>query len=212
MPSARRPSLGTYPENALHSEVIFRCGGLPVALSSGLLAQGIELAVAGLGGIWVAGEGGDREVALLILRASVARTIPVLATGRAAPLLNRLLGGTERALAAHERPEHVQLRPVDQPHHPVEVEEGTVLAECLESGQLMINSVSEMVMDRLGEGLRVGARAYDGAVEAVELPRPRFVVGVQWEPQRLLRSMPIHRALFEALVTASRRAPDSRSE
>lgn len=38
--------------------------------------------------------------------------------------------------------------------------------------------------ERLGEGLTVAATAADGIIEAVEYPRNRFVLGLQWHPER----------------------------
>ena len=51
-------------------------------------------------------------------------------------------------------------------------------------------------MDRLGQGLRISARAADGMVEGIEADG--FVLGVQWHAETL----PDGR-LFEALVTAA---------
>jgi putative glutamine amidotransferase len=44
----------------------------------------------------------------------------------------------------------------------------------------------------------VTARSGDGVVEAVELPGPQFVVGVQWHPEESGDPR-----LFEALVEAA---------
>jgi len=55
-------------------------------------------------------------------------------------------------------------------------------------------------VERLGEGLMVSARSVaDGLVEAAELPRARFVVGVQWHPEEGRDLRP-----FRALVDAVR--------
>jgi gamma-glutamyl-gamma-aminobutyrate hydrolase PuuD len=53
--------------------------------------------------------------------------------------------------------------------------------------------------------LAVAARSDDGVIEAVELPGPRFVVGLQWhpewEPLAGERSLAPFRALVAAAVT-----------
>jgi len=49
--------------------------------------------------------------------------------------------------------------------------------------------------------LRVSAHAPDGTIEAVEAAEPgRFLVGVQWHPERIWKESGISRALFEELV------------
>jgi putative glutamine amidotransferase len=49
----------------------------------------------------------------------------------------------------------------------------------------------------------VAARADDGLIEAVELPGPRFVVGLQWHPEWEPLAGERSRAPFRALVRAA---------
>jgi hypothetical protein len=62
-------------------------------------------------------------------------------------------------------------------------------------------------VDRLGEGLRVTARAADGTVEAVELSGGdgRFMA-VQWHPEDTAHEDPAQQRLFDALVRAAHRS------
>src|SRR4051812_17143941 len=88
--------------------------------------------------------------------------------------------------------------------HPVRVLAGSRLAGIVGGGALVTNSWHHQALDprRLGRGLVATAWAEDGVVEAVELPGERFVLGVQWHPERLGEE-PQHRALFAALVRAA---------
>jgi gamma-glutamyl-gamma-aminobutyrate hydrolase PuuD len=54
-------------------------------------------------------------------------------------------------------------------------------------------------IDRLGTGLTPTAFSDDGVIEAVELPGPPFVLGVQWHPEEGGDQRP-----FAALVAAAR--------
>jgi putative glutamine amidotransferase len=54
-------------------------------------------------------------------------------------------------------------------------------------------------IDRLGTGLTPTAFADDGVIEAIELPGPPFVLGVQWHPEEGADQRP-----FAALVEAAR--------
>ena len=40
-------------------------------------------------------------------------------------------------------------------------------------------------MDDIGKGLVVTARSRDGIIEAMEYPSKRFVIGVQYHPERM---------------------------
>ena len=48
----------------------------------------------------------------------------------------------------------------------------------------------------------VTGRADDGVIEAVELPRRRWVVGVQWHPEDTAAEDPAQQGLFDAFAAA----------
>jgi putative glutamine amidotransferase len=59
-------------------------------------------------------------------------------------------------------------------------------------------------VERPGKNLRVVATAPDGVIEAVEDVTGRFVVGVQWHPERGWRESEFSRRLFSAFIQATR--------
>jgi putative glutamine amidotransferase len=64
-----------------------------------------------------------------------------------------------------------------------------------------VNSYHHQAIHRLGKGLQVTART-DGVIEGVESDKHRFVIGVQWHPERI-SSRPEQKKLFRAFVAAS---------
>jgi putative glutamine amidotransferase len=74
-----------------------------------------------------------------------------------------------------------------------------------ESG-LFVNSSHHQAIDRPGEALLVAAISpVDGVIEALEgIDATRFVVAVQWHPERSYESSAVSRALFEAFLKATR--------
>ncbi len=69
-----------------------------------------------------------------------------------------------------------------------------------------MNSFHHQAIERLGDGLVASARSCgDQLVEGVELPGRRFVLGVQWHPEAFWNREDGFQALFEALVSTSRR-------
>jgi len=157
------------------------------------------------GALWVTGGGGESHATQGLIRRALAARVPLLATGEGLLLLNAALGGTTRDLPPGSGvTEHWQRHRPDQPQHPVDVREGTLLAACVGRGNLMVNSTHRQTVDALGEGLAVSAVAPDGTVEAVELKTASFALGVHWEPDRLLTALPLHRSLYEVLVGRAR--------
>ena len=114
----------------------------------------------------------------LLDRALEAGT-PVLGVCRGLQILNVACGGT---LEQH-RPEHLRFdAPVEHLAHPISTSEGSILRH-LFGETVTVNSLHHQVVDRVGAGLTVTARADDGVVEGLELGDR--VVAVQWHPEML---------------------------
>jgi putative glutamine amidotransferase len=149
----------------------------------------------------------DRFELAIAARAD-AREMPILAICRGTQALNIVRGG---ALHQHlpdistEIP-HRQTVASTEPSHAVAVEPGSQLAEAIGGTEVDlddVNSFHHQAIDRLGDGLRISARAPDGTVEAIEDPSRRFLIGVQWHAETL-----VHREaeaeLFRRFVDACR--------
>jgi putative glutamine amidotransferase len=141
---------------------------------------------------------------LAAARQADARGMPILAICRGTQALNVVRGG-----ALHQHlPElsseiaHRQGNPGDQTSHAVEIDPGSKLAAVLGDSEIEVNSFHHQAIDRLGEGLRVVARAPDDTVEAVEDPDRPFLIGVQWHAETLVHR-PYEAALFRAFVEAA---------
>jgi putative glutamine amidotransferase len=137
---------------------------------------------------------------LALLKAALERDLPVLAICRGSQVLNVLLGGD---LVQHLPDSIGDEKHKDTPgrfsEHDVGIEIGTQLDE-LVGGEVLVKSHHHQGFGRLGEGLRVAARADDGTIEAIENPAHRFAVGVLWHPEA-----GEDRRLFEALVAEATR-------
>ncbi|MBY0359226.1 MAG: gamma-glutamyl-gamma-aminobutyrate hydrolase family protein [Candidatus Obscuribacterales bacterium] len=67
--------------------------------------------------------------------------------------------------------------------HLVKLAPGSQLKEIYELAEIDVVTSHHQSVDKLGEGLVNAAYAEDGIIEAVELEE-RFVIGVQWHPER----------------------------
>ena len=165
-------------------------------------------------------DGGDSETpekhdlkrdstTLPLIRAAIARGIPVLAICRGIQELNVALGGT-LIQRVHERPGRMNHRggegTLDQkygPKHKVAVT--GQLAGIVGAHEIVVNSLHGQCIDRPAPGLVVEALAEDGTIEAVSYPgAPGFVLGLQWHPEWRFAEIPASVAIFKAFGDACR--------
>ncbi len=147
---------------------------------------------------------GRTEAELALLRAALARDLPVLGICGGQQLLAVALGGSliqhiPDAVAdalAHEQP-----NPRHEPGHAVHVVAGTLLHRIVGADRMAVNSSHHQAVRDPGPTARVDARAEDGVIEGIEDPARRFCLGVQWHPE--FHIDPGDRRLFDALVAAA---------
>ncbi|MEU0072687.1 gamma-glutamyl-gamma-aminobutyrate hydrolase family protein [Streptomyces sp. NPDC006332] len=128
---------------------------------------------------------------LALIDAALAAGLPLLGVCRGMQLLNVALGGTlVQHIDGHAEVPGVFGR------HPVKPVPGTLLAEVVPE-ESSVPTFHHQAVDRLGRDLVPSAYAADGTVEAVELPGPTWVMGVQWHPE-MADDLRVMRALVEA--------------
>lgn len=128
----------------------------------------------------------DRDAfELSLVRAAVERDLPCLGVCRGMQVVNVAYGG---ALEQHlpDRLEH-DIHRGDRGEfadHRVEVEPQSLAALATGAARVAVKSYHHQGVARVGDGLRVSARAEgDGTVEAIEDARRRFLLGVLWHPE-----------------------------
>jgi gamma-glutamyl-gamma-aminobutyrate hydrolase PuuD len=198
-------------------------GGEPVELAAGSI-DGLDALVL-TGGIDVAPERYGQEphptvkrtdpardaFEIDVLNHALARDLPVLAICRGHQLLNvAFRGGLLQHIedGSHRADFHSPAAP--SRWHTVRLEPGSRVRELLGANEIEVNSRHHQAVlpETLAPGLIATAYSPDGLVEGVESAEHRWVLGVQWHPERL---EPEHagfaersRPLFEALVAEAR--------
>ena len=81
-----------------------------------------------------------------------------------------------------------------------------IVGSCLVSGK----SYHHQSNDRIGTGLKVVGKSDDGIIEAIENEGDRWMIGVQWHPERTPDSAAT-KALFKSFVEAAKTYKESRS-
>jgi putative glutamine amidotransferase len=139
---------------------------------------------------------------LAIVRAAIARDIPVLAICRGIQVLNVALGGTlhqNLVDTVADSDSHWNT------YHPVEVTKGSRVAKAM--GTTRPNgghSYHHQSIDRAATDLQVVALSDDNVIEAVEHRTAKWIVGVQWHPEDDAATDEQQQGLFNALIAAAR--------
>jgi putative glutamine amidotransferase len=133
--------------------------------------------------------------------------LPLLAIDTGLHLLNAAYGGNLYSDLARELPEALQHRhpPEKGLRHAIAVTPRSRMADLYGDGEVIVNSEHRKAIQKVGRGFRVGARALDGVIEAIEAERPDwFCVGVQWQPASATASG-LDIQLFRGLIEAGQR-------
>jgi putative glutamine amidotransferase len=203
-------------------------GGIPVLIPETLSNDDVQQLYAQLSGLVLPG-GGDVDptvygetqhpatdaidperdrVELYLTRQALADQKPFFGICRGVQVMNVALGGTlyqdlptefPKALTHYYRAPEFER---DHLGHSVQVEEESLLARCLGTPLVEVNSRHHQAARVVAPGLQVVARAPDGVIEALELPSHPFALGVQWHPENL-QAQASMRGLFEQFVRAA---------
>ncbi len=146
---------------------------------------------------------------LPLVRAAMARGMPVLAICRGIQELNVAMGGTlhQQVHDLEGRADHRagggELNHMFRLKHSVAV--SGQLARIVGADSIMVNSLHHQAIDRPADGLVVEAVAEDGTIEAVRVRDARaFAFGVQFHPEWHFATDSASRNIFAAFGDACR--------
>jgi putative glutamine amidotransferase len=211
-------------------------GGVPVLLPANGPAADIETLLDRLDGIILTGsrsnvqpelydgpphaegtpEDPNRDgITLPLIRAAVARGVPLLAICRGFQELNVALGGSlhQRIQDLPDRMDHsTPMQPSARLRqgkaHAIRVTPNGWLHRLAGSAEIAVNSLHNQGINQLAPGLVVEGIAPDGLIEAVRVtassagPAIGYAVGVQWHPEYDWRTDALSRAIFEQFGAA----------
>jgi putative glutamine amidotransferase len=149
---------------------------------------------------------GRDELELGLVRAALAIDLPILGVCRGFQILNVALGGSlVQHMDGHRSPKGTVT------YHDVAVTPDTLLAHTLGlDGPITVNTYHHQAVttDRLAPGLLASAATVDGPdlLEGIEAPAYRWMLAVQWHPERFYELDERHRRLFSSFVAAARGA------
>jgi len=149
---------------------------------------------------------------LPLIRHALAVGLPLFTVCRGTQETNVALGGSlhqavhaVEGKADHRAPEDQPVEVQYGPAHEVFVEPGGVLERVVGLSRFEVNSVHGQAVNRLGDGLRVEARAPDGVVEAFSAADAKgFNLCVQWHPEWQAASNDVSMRMLTAFGQACR--------
>jgi putative glutamine amidotransferase len=147
---------------------------------------------------------------LELARLALAADTPMLAVCRGLQVINVAAGGTliqDIPSEVNQALSHQIDTPLSAIAHEVWVARGSALSrvmqeELIDNEVLQVNSRHHQAIKQMASVFDMSATAPDGVIEAIERPKARFCLGVQWHPENFWRTGEF-RSLFEEFVKAS---------
>lgn len=130
------------------------------------------------------------EIELRLLRPALREHLPILGICRGSQLINIACGGTLFGDVKKEKRSklaHIDRQHYDTYRHRVTVVPDTPLARWYGMKTLRVNSYHHQGVRKLARRFVPMAHADDGLIEAYYDPRERFLVGLQFHPERMLK-------------------------
>ena len=149
---------------------------------------------------------------LPLIRAALARGVPVLGICRGFQEINVALGGSllqevhhTAGFADHRENDELDIDGQYGPAHALNAVPGSWLERVVGAPTWQVNSLHGQGIKSLAPDLLAQAHAPDGLVEAyTHRSAPGFLLGVQWHPEWQAASNPVSRKLFAAFGDACR--------
>lgn len=214
-----------YALRANYTEEISKAGGTPIALpyDSDSIDKYIDLA----DGLLITG--GDHDInpslygeeitstelikpnrtdfEMAMLKAALVKNIPILGICAGEQLLTVAFKGkliqdintyVPNALEHEQKDLNI---PLNQPHHKIKIIRNTLLHKILQKDEIEVNSSHHQSVKSVGPDMIISAIAPDNVIEAVEVPKYNFVMGVAWHPEYIATKS--DSLIFKAFVKAA---------
>jgi gamma-glutamyl-gamma-aminobutyrate hydrolase PuuD len=150
------------------------------------------------------------EIETSLLHDALRRNVPILGICRGSQLLNVVCGGTLYGDVQKEKGtqrKHIDLENYDSYRHPISTIPDTPLARWYRRKMLNVNSYHHQGIRKLAPRFRPMAHADDGLIEAYYDPESRFVVGLQFHPERMLKEYAGNLRVWKAFTAAMQCRP-----
>lgn len=119
-------------------------------------------------------------------------------------IINVMLGGTlhKDVNEGNKKVQHIDYNNYDEFRHTITIKPNTPLYEWYAQEQIEVNSYHHQGIENLGENLVPMATSADGLIEAVYAPSHKFLIGLQFHPERMLTEYEGNTKVFDAFINS----------
>ncbi|MDR0413344.1 MAG: membrane dipeptidase [Dysgonamonadaceae bacterium] len=204
-------------------EAIVKAGGSPLLIPLTGDSAALDEALSQVDGLILSG-GGDIDAPLYgetphpaatssdpardrydirLAQRAVEKQIPVLGICRGVQVINVAFGGSLIQDIPSQMPESAvnHNQPDGGEMHSVALRAGSTLHRLMKADRIPVNSFHHQAIRTVAPGFEAVAQSEDGVIEAIESADGRFILGVQWHPERMLSGdQPLMLSLFRRMI------------
>ena len=143
-----------------------------------------------------------------LLKSAYEKKLPILGICRGCQLMNVALGGSLYQDINTQVPNSLGHSPnaisSDEFYHSINIKEESKLYNIFGTDSIFVNSFHHQAIKKLGDNLKISAVSEDGIIEAVEATDDRFMIGVQFHPEGLVKRHLEFLKLFNEFIVATK--------
>lgn len=150
------------------------------------------------------------EVEFFLIQSALHDSVPILGICRGHQIVNVGLGGAlyqdiPTQHQSNKKTIHRDSLLESYVYHDITIDSTSTLFDIYEVSPINVNSFHHQAVTKEGSFMKTVARAEDGICEATEWGKgleDRWIIGVQYHPERLFETNPEHLRLIEAFINA----------
>ena len=138
-------------------------------------------------------------------RHAVEHDKPILGFCRGMHMINVIFGGSlhlDIHEVNHRSIVHIDYDHYDTHRHPLTIFDNTPLMDWYKQKEIQVNTYHHQGIKKLAPGLVAMAQAPDGLIEGIYHPAHKFVVGLQFHPERMYQEYPGNKLVFKSFIEA----------